>query len=214
MKRKIYIVLWLIVAVVLASCNTTKFVPQDKYLLNKAMVKCVDNKSVSGAELQKYLRQKQNTEIFGFWKLQLHIYDTAPLDTTTKSNRTLARNAKKMGEAPVIYDEQMTQASMQQLRQQMNNMGYFHAEVDTIKKIKNRKVDLTYLITAHQPYKIRRYEVDFPASETLRMIATDEQRCKVHSGDLFSTETLDDERARIATSLRNMGYFYFEKSML
>lgn len=198
----------------LASCNTTKFVPQGQYLLNKAKVKCVDDKSVSGADLQKYLRQRQNTEIFGFWKLQLHIYDTAPLDTTTKSNRTLARNAKKMGEAPVIYDEQQTQASMQQLRQQMNNMGYFHAEVDTIKKIKNRKVNLTYIVTAHQPYKIRNYEVDFPASEILRTIASDEQRCKVHPGDQFSTETLDDERARIATALRNRGYFYFEKSML
>ena len=198
----------------LASCNTTKFVPQGQYLLNKAKVKCVDDKSVSGADLQKYLRQRQNTEIFGFWKLQLHIYDTAPTDTTTKSNRTLARNAKKMGEAPVIYDEQQTQASMQQLRQQMNNMGYFHAEVDTIKKIKNRKVNLTYVITAKQPYKIRNYEVDFPASEILRTIASDEQRCKVHPGDQFSTETLDDERARIATALRNRGYFYFEKSML
>ena len=198
----------------LVSCNTTKFVPQGQYLLNKAKVKCVDDKSVSGADLQKYLRQRQNTEIFGFWKLQLHIYDTAPTDTTTKSNRTLARNAKKMGEAPVIYDEQQTQASMQQLRQQMNNMGYFHAEVDTIKKIKNRKVNLTYIVTAHQPYKIRNYEVDFPASEILRTIASDEQRCKVHPGDQFSTETLDDERARIATALRNRGYFYFEKSML
>ena len=206
---------WLLAcAMMLASCNTTKFVPQGQYLLNKAKVKCVDDKSVSGADLQKYLRQRQNTEIFGFWKLQLHIYDTAPTDTTTKSNRTLARNAKKMGEAPVIYDEQQTQASMQQLRQQMNNMGYFHAEVDTIKKIKNRKVNLTYIVTAHQPYKIRNYEVDFPASEILRTIASDEQRCKVHPGDQFSTETLDDERARIATALRNRGYFYFEKSML
>ncbi len=198
----------------LASCNTTKFVPQGQYLLNKARVKCVDDKSVSGADMQKYLRQRQNTEIFGFWKLQLHIYDTAPTDTTTKSKRTLARNAKKMGEAPVVYDEQLTQASMQQLRQQMNNMGYFHAEVDTIKKVKNRKVDLTYVITAHQPYKVRNYEVDFPASEILRTIASDEQRCKVHPGDQFSTETLDEERARIATALRNRGYFYFEKSML
>lgn len=197
----------------LASCNTTKFVPQDQYLLNKARVKCVDDKAVSGAELQKYLRQRQNTEIFGFWKLQLHIYDTAPTDTTTKSKRTLARNAKKMGEAPVIYDDQLTAISMQQLRQQMNNMGYFQAEVDTIKVLKNRKMDLTYVITAHQPYKVRNYTVDVE-SDIIRQIASDELRCKVHSGDKFSTETLDEERARIASALRNRGYFYFEKSML
>ena len=196
----------------LASCNTTKFVPEGQYLLNKARVKCVDDKSVSASDLRSYLRQKQNTEIFGFWKLQLHVYNTAPTDTTSKTNKRLARNAHKMGEAPVIYDEELTAISMQQLRQQMNNMGYFHAEVDTQKIIKDRKIDLTYLVTAHQPYMIRHYTVDIP-EESVRVIAEDE-RCKVKEGEQFSTATLDEERERISTTLRNRGYFYFEKSML
>ncbi len=195
-----------------ASCNTTKFVPEGQYLLNKARVKCVDDKSVSASDLRSYLRQKQNTEIFGFWKLQLHVYNTAPTDTTSKANKRLARNAHKMGEAPVIYDEELTAISMQQLRQQMNNMGYFHAEVDTQKIIKDRKIDLTYLVTAHQPYMIRHYTVDIP-EESVRVIAEDE-RCKVKEGEQFSTATLDEERERISTTLRNRGYFYFEKSML
>ena len=199
-------------AIVLASCNTTKFVPEGQYLLNKARVKCVDDKSVSASDLRSYLRQKQNTEIFGFWKLQLHVYNTAPTDTTTQANKRLARNAHKMGEAPVIYDEELTAISMQQLRQQMNNMGYFHAEVDTQKIIKDRKIDLTYLVTAHQPYMIRHYTVDIP-EESVRVIAEDE-RCKVKEGEQFSTATLDEERERISTTLRNRGYFYFEKSML
>ena len=199
-------------AIVLASCNTTKFVPEGQYLLNKARVRCVDDKSVSASDLRSYLRQKQNTEIFGFWKLQLHVYNTAPTDTTSKTNKRLARNAHKMGEAPVIYDEELTAISMQQLRQQMNNMGYFHAEVDTQKIIKDRKIDLTYLVTAHQPYMIRHYTVDIP-EEAVRVIAEDE-RCKVKEGEQFSTATLDEERERISTTLRNRGYFYFEKSML
>ena len=212
MKRRVYIVLTLLIAIVFASCNTTKFVPEGQYLLNKARVKCVDDKSVSASDLRSYLRQKQNTEIFGFWKLQLHVYNTAPTDTTSKTNKRLARNAHKMGEAPVIYDEELTAISMQQLRQQMNNMGYFHAEVDTQKIIKDRKIDLTYLVTAHQPYMIRHYTVDIP-EESVRVIAEDE-RCKVKEGEQFSTATLDEERERISTTLRNRGYFYFEKSML
>lgn len=199
------------VLVVLASCNTTKFVPQGQYLLNKAQVKCVDDKSVSTTDLRNYLRQRQNTEILGFWKLQLHIYNTAPTDTTTQSKARLARNAHKMGEAPVIYDEELTAISMQQLRQQMNNMGYFLAKVDTVKQIKNRKVNLTYLITANQPYHIRSYEVDIP-DEDVRAIAEDE-RCVIKPGEQFSTQTLDEERERITTALRNRGYFYCEKSM-
>lgn len=201
-----------LLAVLFASCNTTKFVPQDKYLLNKVRVKCVDDKNVSTGALAGYVRQKQNTEIFGFWKLQLHIYNTAPVDTTTKSSARAARNAKKMGEAPIIYDEEMTEVSMQQIRQQMNNMGYFHAEVDTQLRFKKRKVEVTYLVTAHQPYYIRNYEVDIPIP-AVREIAQNE-RCKVHSGAQFSTAVLDEERERITTALRNQGYYYFEKSLL
>lgn len=197
---------------ILCSCNTTKFVPQDQCLLNKARIKCVDDKKVPTNELRTYLRQRQNTEILGFWKLQLHIYNTAPVDTTTQSNKRLARNAHKMGEAPVIYDDELTGISMQQLRLQMNNMGYFNAEVDTHKVVQKRKVDLSYLITAHQPYIIRHYEVDIPDSAIYEIATND--RCKIKEGMQFSAATLDEERQRIATSLRNRGYFYFEKSML
>ncbi|MBP5381239.1 MAG: hypothetical protein J6Y39_05880, partial [Bacteroidaceae bacterium] len=195
------------------SCNTTKFVPQDKYLLNKVRVNCEDDPSVDVGSLRNYLRQKQNTEILGFWKMQLDVYNTAPTDTTTKTRKKLARNAMKMGEAPVIYDEDLTSVSMQQLRQQMNNLGYFNAEVDTQKVFKKRKVRLTYLVTARQPYKIRHYEVDIPVDE-VRAVAQDRVRCKIKEGEQFSTETLDEEHTRITTVIRNRGYFYFEKSML
>ena len=184
MRNKAYI--WLL-AVLFCSCNTTKFVPQGDYLLDKATVKCTDDKSVSTSDLRGYLRQKQNTEVLGFWKLQLHVYNTAPRDTTSKSKKRLARNAHKMGEAPVVYDEDLTRVSMQQLKQQMINMGYFHASVDTQKVYKKRKVRLTYLVTARQPYKVRNYEVDIPVDE-VRAVAQDRIRCKVHEGDQFSTE--------------------------
>ena len=196
----------------LTGCNTTKFVPEGQYLLNKAYVKCEDDKHVNSAGLRSYLRQKQNTEILGFWKLQLDVYNTAPLDTTTKSKRRLARNAKKMGEAPVIYDEELTVISMQQLRQQMSNEGYFNAVVDTQKVFKGRKLNLTYNITANEPYRFRNYEVDIDESAVAEIARN--EGCLVKSGEQFSTETLDDERERIISYMRNRGYFYVEKSML
>ena len=205
-------VFWTVLMLVLASCSTAKYVPQDQYLLDKATVKCTDNKSVNTGTLRNYLRQKQNTEIFGFWKLQLDVYNTAPRDTTTKSKKRLARNAHKMGEAPVIYDDELTEVSMKQLKQQMSNMGYFQAEIDTQKVFKKRKVKLTYLVTANQPYTIRHYEADIPI-EVVQAIATDE-RCLIHEGKRFSTARLDEERERITLAMRNRGYFYFEKSML
>ena len=211
-RRAMVVGLWSMI-LLFTSCNTTKFVPQDQYLLNKAYIKCVDDKKVDTGALRSYLRQKQNTEILGFWKLQLHVYNTAPADTTTKSKKKLAHNAFKMGEAPVIYNDELTEISRLQLRQQMNNMGYFQAQVDTQKVLKNRKMNLTYLIHANQPYTIRNYSVDIPDEPYVAAIARDD-RCLVKKGAQFSTATLDEERERIARTLRNRGYFFAEKAML
>ncbi len=196
----------------LASCSTTKFVPEGRYLLNKARIKVTDTKDVAASDLNDYLRQKQNTEILGFWKLQLDIYNTAPADTSTKANKWFAANAHKVGEAPVIYDEELTRVSMEQLTQTMQNRGYFNAVVDTQKVYKKRKVNLTYLVTANKPYTIRKYTVDIEQPE-VREIATSNSRL-ITNGMQFSSETLDSERQRIATKMHNEGYFFFDKSML
>ena len=46
-----------------SACSTTKFVPEGKYLLNKAHIKVKDTKAVTSSDLNDYLRQKQNTEL-------------------------------------------------------------------------------------------------------------------------------------------------------
>ena len=199
-------------AVLFASCNTTKYVPENELLLNKAKVKVVDSKDESTLGLDNYLRQKQNTEILGFWKLQLHVYNTAPRDTTTKSKKRLARNAHKMGEAPVIYDPALTGVSMQQLEQAMLNRGYFNAAVDTQTFVKKRKMKLTYFVTANKPYHIRDYTVKLDQSDLLH--AATAKGCLIHNGDRFDASVMDNERQRIASAMHNEGYYYFDKSML
>ena len=199
----------------LSACNTTKFVPEDQYLLNKAKVEITDTKDVPASEMSSYLRQRQNTEIFGFWKLQLHVYNTAPRDTTSKANKFFARNAHKMGEAPEIYDDALTEASMRQIQLAMNNRGYFNAEVDTLKTYGKRnpqKLDLTYRVTAHTPYHIAEYMTLINHAE-VDSIAKREQ-CLVHPGDIYNTATLDEERQRITSAMRNRGYYYYDKSLL
>ena len=115
----------------LMGCNMTKFVPQGQYLLNKANVKVEDTKDVVASDLSNYLQQKQNTEVLGFWKLQLGIYNTASLDTT----KWTSKNARKIGEAPVIFSPELADKSVTQLQSAMQNKGYFNVVVDTIMKI-------------------------------------------------------------------------------
>ncbi len=204
--------LWLVM-VLLSSCNTAKFVPEGQYLLNKTKIKVEDTREVTPSDLKTYLRQTPNTEILGFWKLQLHIYNTAPTDTTTKSKKRLARNAHKMGEAPEIYNPNLTSLSMTHLRKAMQNKGFFRATVDTLIRINKRKLNITYLIQARDPYYLRNtsYMLSHP---DLRYFALDKRHSFMKEGILFDADVLNDERQRIATGMRNMGYYYFERDMI
>lgn len=201
------------VALCLAGCNTTKFVPEGEYLLDKARVKVEDNKSVQTSDLTDYLQQKQNTEVLGFWKLQLDIYNTAPADTANKTNAFLARNAHKMGEPPVIFSPELTDLSRLQLQRAMQNRGYFHTTVDTTMKVRKRKVDLTYHVTAREPYTIRNYSVRFAEPE-LQQIAQDQRRSMIQEGMQFDADIMDQERQRVASAMRRKGCFYFDKEMI
>ena len=225
MPKYIHVILFLLmggVLLLLTGCNTCRYVPSDKYLLNKTKIVIDGSKEVAPSELSSYLRQKQNSEILGFWKLQLHIYNTAPKDTITKSQKRLTRNAHRMGEAPVIYDPIATVASMEQLTKAMANKGFFRAQVDTsiVYKVKpsrdgkrvDRKVNVTYKITPNAPYVIRDYTNNI-SNDVVRAVANNRGR-KVKNGDRFDLSTLDDERQRIASGMRRRGYYYFDKSML
>lgn len=190
-------------------CNTTKFVPQGEYLLNKANIKVEDNKDVAVSSLKNYLQQKQNTEILGFWKLQLGIYNTSPLDTT----KWVSRNARKIGEAPVIYSPELTDRSIAQLHKAMQNKGYFRAQVDTTMRVKDRKIDITYHILAGKPYTIRRYNVDFQQEE-LQQVAQNQRTALIREGMQFDVDMLNQERQRITSAMRRNGCFYFEEDYI
>ena len=195
--------LLLFVLVLLVSCNTTKFVPAGKCLLNDVKIKVQDTKDVVSSDLMKYVQQKPNTEILGFWKLQLGIYNTASVDTA----KWTSKNARKIGEAPVVFSPDLAASSCVQLTKAMNNKGYFQARVDTMVQQKDRKVNLTYAITANKPYFVRRYVVDVPDEELSRLAQTHRSRGIV-PGMQFDADLLNQERQRVASAMRRRGYFY------
>ena len=193
----------------LVACNTTKFVPKGEYLLNDVKIKVKDTKDVPAADLMKYVQQKQNTEILGFWKLQLDIYNTASEDTT----KWTSKNARKIGEAPVIFSPELAIHSCAQLTKAMNNKGYFQAQVDTAMTEKDRKLNLTYEIQANQPYYIRRYAVELPHEE-LVAIAQNKRQTLIEEGMQFDADLLNQERQRVASTMRRRGYFYFDQEYI
>jgi outer membrane protein assembly factor BamA len=192
----------------LGSCNSTRFVPQEKYLLNRASIR-TDSKDLKREELKLHVHQKENLRILGFLKFHLGVYN---LSSKTKENDWL----KKIGEAPVLYDELQTQKSKEQLQVYLKNKGYYNAVIkDSVVVNKpKKKVDLIFLIKAGQPYRVRncRYDIDDKSIESVFLKDSANQLLK--TGDVFDLDVLNSERQRIVLFFKNRGYYKFAEDFV
>jgi len=194
--------------VLLNSCNSTKFVPEGKYLLNKVTVK-VDDNNIKKEDIKTYVRQKENLRILGFIKFHLWVYN---LSSLKKESGWL----KRIGEAPVIYEQIQSQRSKEQLQIYLKNKGYYNALVnDTLTYTsKDKKVNLVFNVEAGRPYLIRNYSYSLKDENLRGIILKDSINQLLKSGDVFDLDILNAERQRIARNLKNEGYYKFVEEFI
>lgn len=206
------VVFMCVVAALTWSCSSTRHVPEGKYLVNSVTVKVEDTKDVSSTDLYNYLRQTPNHKVLGFLKLQLATYNMSGRDTTKWYNNWLRR----LGQAPVVYNQDLTDASARQLRQAMINKGYMDAvvTVDTVRKDAKKKIDVKYTVRAGEPHRISSvgYEI---ADETIAdYVYADTAQTTIRPGDLLDRNNLDAERLLMTERLRNKGFYAFNKEYI
>ncbi len=210
-----YISRWglLFVVVLLAcACSSTKHVPAGKYLLDNVKIEVEGDKSVKPNELYNFLRQKPNHEVFGFARLQLSIYSLSGEDSTHWGNKWL----RKLGQAPVIYSNDLTEGSRRQLRLALLNRGYMDAtvEVDSVMHPKRKRADVVYKINTGQPHIISSFDYNIADSAVSRIIEDDIKLVAIAPGDLFDRNRLDNVRTEITKRLRNEGYYTFNREYI
>lgn len=204
--------LFIVIILLLSGCNTTKYVPDGEYLLDKVTVK-TDNKDIKRDDLKEYLRQTPNAAVFGVFRMQLGIYDWAPKDTTKWLKRVLNKTFKKIGDPPVIYNSALTSLSVQQLQRLLENKGYINAKVQSNITTKGKKATVEYTVNSNKPYKLRDYKINFK-NELLTEIASDTSKSLIRPTMLFDVDILNAERDRIASRIRQLGYYNFNKEYL
>ena len=197
---------------VLASCTTTKFVPDGEYLLNQVRLKVTDDSTaVNTGQLRNYVRQKANTRWFSLYKLPLATYSLSGRDTTRWLNRTL----RALGEPPVVFDSTKALLTCSDLQQQLRNEGFLNASVNVVTRQRGKKKkDVAYMLTPGQPYTIGRLRYDLADSGIRAMLAADSTRRLLREGMRFDVALLDAERKRITTLLTDSGYFRFHKEFI
>ena len=198
------VVMALVAMAVLASCSSTKHVPQDKLLLDKVNINIADPHSdVESSQLANYLRQTPNHRVLGGLKLQLAFYNMSGKDDTKWFNRWIQR----VGTPPVIYDDALTVASAEQLHTALSNKGFmdntvnYRVKADSVK----RKATVDFDITLGEPFYIRSIDYNIPDEDMSDIILADSSHFTVHSGDLLNYNRLDEWRQRVTENLRNHG---------
>ena len=208
-KGPTYLFCLLLTGLLLASCSATKYVPSGQYLLDDVHIR-PDNKDVKASDLSLYVRQNPNAKWFSLIKTQLYVYNWSGRDSTRWINRTLRR----LGDAPVIYDEGETRQTADELTKAVRNMGYMGATVTPRLETRKKKARLTYEIRAGEPYLVRTVSYDIPDTLIHSYIRRDSAATLLHTGMYFDVNVLDAERQRITSTLRRNGYYRFNKEYL
>ena len=67
---------------------------------------------------------------------------------------------RKLGDAPVIYSEEETNRTREEITKAVQNMGYMGALVEPVRQVKKKKMKLVYKVTTGKPYKVRTLKYD------------------------------------------------------
>ena len=211
--KKLHPIVLLFVGMValLASCSTTKYVPDGEYLLNSVKVKNLDDyDDVNTSNLRNYVRQNPNRRWFSLFKLPLGTYSLSGRDSTKWLNRTL----KSMGEPPVLYDSAKAVQTCEDLQQELRNEGFLDAQVYVERLISGKKINLVYLLKPGEPYFIHTIRRDIADDSIAAILNASKSKSLLSEGMKFDVSLLDAERKRITSLLTNRGYYRFHKEYI
>ncbi len=194
------------------SCNVTRKLPSDSYLLTKNSIDIhygdsvrKDNR-VTESSLTRFipLSQTANKRVLGT-NMFLWIYN---LSDTTKNNG-FNRFLRRIGEPPVLLDSTYLPAITKEMSLYMSANGYFNAEVTDSVRYRKKRAFVSYDVDAGDPYIIDSISYKFNDKSLESVIISDTINSLVRSGEMLSRLTMDAERARITKMLLNYGYYQF-----
>ena len=195
------------------ACSSTKHVPEGEMLLDKVKITVVNDSSadehLTELDLINYLRQQPNHKVLGFAKLQLALYNLSGKDSTKWYNRWLRR----MGQAPVVFDSVLTQASERQLGTALVNRGYMHPSVtiDSVARPDKKRISLNYIIKPGRRHTISSLGMECADPTIDSLLRANSASTLLSPGQPFDRNRLDAERGRISQLLCDNGYYAFTK---
>lgn len=221
------------------SCNSTKRVAEDKYLLTNNTV-VINDKTESSETINNLIDQKPNRKILGI-PLRLHIYNLARekrdslfetwLDKNPKRRERLTRKLskkqlnklkesslgfnkwlKKTGEAPVVVDEEKTEKTVNRFQNYHINNGWFDVNTTyNIDKYENKKAKIEYRVETGKAFIIDSISETVKSPIIKPLYQSIKRDALIKTNAQYKTSNFEQERDRISTELRNSGIYHFNQ---
>ncbi|NPE49430.1 BamA/TamA family outer membrane protein [Sphingobacterium prati] len=197
---------------VIASCSSTKNLKEGESLYVKGNV-IIDSDTISkenkeklSTYLQSSLMPKPNKRLAGV-PFKLYFNNMAG-DSANKN--MIKRFFKKIGEEPVLLSDVNREYNENLLRNRMENIGFFNAEVRSDTLVEEKKATINYTAKPNLIYRIQSVKFDIDSTSQLgRDILSSSDKSLLQIGKNYSLDIILNERDRIDNDLKNKGYYYF-----
>ena len=234
------IVLILITSLLLYSCNAVKRVPDDQYLLTENEI-TIDSVVSKDPLIYNQLLQRRNTKVLGI-PFSLYIYNQAKQhpDSTFQRwiNKKEKRRArlekflskkqvyglersyvgfnnwiKRIGEAPVIIEDEKLEKSRRRLERFYKRRGWFNTVATyqvTPDTNKAKRAMVKYDVVRYKPYIIDsiKTQISSPVVDSLFNLTREQSFIK--EGVQYNATDFENEIDRLTLQFRNSGLYNFD----
>jgi outer membrane protein assembly factor BamA len=238
----IILILFLSISYSFSSCNSVKYVPDNKSLLTKNTIFVNKKKNVDN-EINDYIVQRPNQLVLGI-PFPLHFYNIGNKNFETNFNSwKLAspnwykftagifsdkqvkgfRNFKykthqwylNNGEPPVILDEKKAKQTVDNLTKHYLNEGYFNVQVTYDKNdYKNKKSSISYNVETDAPYILNKISTTIKSSILDSIYTSNINNSFIKKGAQYKLSSFIEEQNRLSKLFRNSGVFRFNKNAI
>ena len=202
--------IFLFASIILAalSCSTTRVLEDGQYRLAKNKINIENSKTFNPAVLEPYLKQKPNSYFIFGWNPFLNLYNWS-----NGKGGGWDRFVQKLGVAPVVYDPDMVDSSIENLKNHLSYLGYYNSDVSSSIAVTKKRVKVTYNVTLGKQYPISKITYTLPENkEFAESFLKDTTNLSIKPGDYLSESSLQAETERSSQVLRNQGYYSFNKN--
>ena len=195
-------------AMLIPSCSTTKVLADGEYRLAKNEVRITNDKKFNAGKLDPYLKQKPNSNLIFGWNPFLNVYNWGG-----RSDAFFPRLFRKIGTAPVVYDADKVNSSIENITRHLEYLGYYGSKAEADVEVKRKTVKVHYNITLGKQFTIKDMTYSLPDNaEFVRTFMADTGRVTVRRGGTLSEAALEAESQRSAAYMKNAGYYGFSKN--